>query len=284
VKSVIRRGVAWNFVFVALAAGCATGPPSPGESVDDVAATSLTVEGASSDSVAAEGDAFEDRAVAATAELSPADAAVLVQASTILVGRCLLRLGFDVTLPPTSRPASPPPNRYPTADEVEMFGYGWVGDEDLLEPVSLPPEVEAARDEVCGPEAAEAVGYRRYSEVSSVVELAATDAANKAVADPAVVAMLDGWSDCMTAAGLDFPYPRAARAEAKSAGFRSTTGLAIARADYACRRSVGYLETLTATRNKYWDAWVEAHPQAIADRRAARDELIDRALSVIENQ
>ncbi len=217
----------------------------------------------------------------------PYENAVVIEAARGgLMSQCMAALGHDYVAPVVPKPStSEPDDLYPSDEILAQYGYTWtLHSQGSAEPTSVgsdqDPDFSEALDG-CGATALARLDFSRFVAAQSVLANAETQEIDPSVdVDAQVLSALAAWRGCMIGSGYSFEDPIEAQ-RSTSADPLGRNSIALAIHDYTCRRATGMEETRRAASTRLTAAWIERHPEAIAELNLALDELTARAADVV---
>lgn len=229
--------------------------------------------------------------------------AEILQASRIVVRRCMARFGFDYTVDPD--PAAPPDpkgdaanmaRRYGISDEATAARYGYHPADGSLPAAptgTAQPMSSAERSVFLG-------GTARYKGQRIPAHGCSGDAQRKlgkglderlperiddasyqqSMAAPQVAAVFRAWSACMAQRGYTFRDPLEPL-RSQPAASPTATEIRTAEADMACKRRTNLLGVWVAVESAVQDALIEKNQEALAQTRTAARDTLARSAKVV---
>jgi hypothetical protein len=207
---------------------------------------------------------------------------------------CMADSGFAYDLAEHEPRPDPDLRIYPTATEIDSFGYGWFAQRNPLTASgsgslddagatdSLPPEYVEATNQ-CLPARTESVGYAEYSEMYSAFVNAQNESINRIFGDSRYLTLQTQWSGCVAAQGFEIATISDAQIGASElpGGSAGEAAIAQARADYGCRQQVGLEEMYYSLRDEFPQAWLDENPTALPDLQSYIAEMVARAKVIV---
>jgi hypothetical protein len=155
--------------------------------------------------------------------------------------------------------------------------------DSLATPDPLPPAEQAVLDTVCGPQVYQQLGLADLVQMQAPLNEAESQLHVAAEADPRYLQALATWSSCLVSAGYHFDalLDASNAAAAMPGGDQGAQAKQLAVADYGCQRQARLNETARTIEVELAAAWVEAHPDALAELHAAIDKVTAAALAAV---
>jgi hypothetical protein len=286
----MRAAQQWRHVSVLMglglaAMGCSVSEPreSTPTSMRSGATTTPPAVTASTNSSAPEELDQRPRSLDEAVAMDDASARVIFDAREQLVERCMSEQGFvyeRASFIPTPVSATDP---YPSDELLGKYGYAWRAYVRPLTPEQPPPPAgfEQALNQ-CGPQAVDTLVLEPYFAAQNQIYNGATEVESVVASDVRNIDVNAGWSECMGILGYTYPSPD----ESRNAGLESPEGpesdaaVALALADYGCRKQVGYAELRATIRRDAVEMWIEEHPGLIAALEEAEEQVVSAALKI----
>ncbi|MGW2378354.1 hypothetical protein [Kitasatospora sp. NPDC001683] len=220
--------------------------------------------------------------------LTPADNALLNQASWVLAGDCIQHHGVTFRTPTAlthQRSGSEVPRRYGPADPAAAAQYGYhkapVPDQDKVPTDDMASLSQADRVTVhgCLADAQKQLSGDAAYGSSRIGEQINSRSYVKATADDRVTAAFAAWSGCMKTAGYGYASPIDAYNDPHwgASPTADQQEIATAQADITCKRQTNLIGIWYAVDAAYQQQQIQAHQAELDRDRAAEQRQLDEA-------
>jgi len=222
------------------------------------------------------------------AAIPPDDDVVVWNATQKVIHDCMQQKGLEYQAEPYPSGGNVGflDDPYPPQDLLEAHGYIWAAASNPTPSTAPGSGGNPDQDQVlgdCYARANDALSRQDLSAKQQVFFDADSEIAGRIASLPAVIAATEQWTSCMKSAGFVAATPADAERLAQSTGsLESPSAIAIAVQDFGCQRTAKLGELRITAKHQLVRAWLDAHPSAVSELRAATTAIVQRALSILK--